>query len=324
MRTVTEPSARLLELAAAQEGVLSRTQAVQFGLGRHVLQRLVVQGRWQRLAPGIFLTNNGDPSWPALAWAGVLHAGEGARLGGLAAAYRHGLIDEPPELIDILHPHGSRLKNTGRWRFHQERRDVRLAAATGSPPRTMIEDTVLDLAGTRLGGCDRRDAVHWLTTAVQRRLTTPERLLATLEVRGRIAERGELSQILADVSDGAQTPLEYHYLRDVERAHGLPQGKRQAPARTEGRRQWRDLRYEEFHLLVELDGQTGHTGSDRFRDYRRDNAALAAGDATLRYGWHDVRHQSCQVAGQVALLLAKGGWKGQPIRCPRCPPGIFG
>lgn len=324
MRTIAEPSVPLLELAAAQEGVLSRTQAAEFGLGRHVLQRRVLQGRWQRLAPGIILTNNGDPSWPALAWAGVLYAGDGARLGGLAAAYRHGLIDEPPQVIDILHPHGSRLKNAGWWRFHQERPGVRLAAATGSPPRTMIEDTVLDLAGTRLGGSDTHDALHWLTTAVQRRLTTPERLLAALEVRGRIAERAELSQLLTQVRAGAQTPLEYYYLRDVEQAHGLPHGKRQVRASTDGRKQWRDLLYEEFHLLVELDGQTGHTGSDRFRDYRRDNAALAAGDATLRYGWHDVRRQSCRVAEQVALLLVRGGWNGRPMRCPRCPPGIFG
>lgn len=322
VRVRVQPSAELLELAAAQAGVISRQQAERFGLGRNSLQRLVSEGGWQRLAQGLVLTRHGEPDWDAWAWAGVLRAGDRARLAGRSAAYLEGLITEPPEPIDILHPHGLHRPRTPHWVFHQEREGVRRMTSVGSPPRTWIEDTVLDLASTTLGAGDRHDPLHWLSLAVQQRLTTTDRLLEGVHRRRRIAGRGELSEILGDVEDGAQSPLEYYYLRDVEQAHGLPRGRRQAPVRLERRRLWRDVYYEEFRLLVELDGETGHSGLDRFRDYRRDNAALMSGDATLRYGWHDVRRASCEVAGQVAVLLIRGGWQGTPTSCPRCPSGL--
>ncbi|QGN32925.1 hypothetical protein [Microlunatus sp. Gsoil 973] len=317
MGTIKVPTA-LLELAAAQDDVVSRTQATESGFGRYAQQRMVQLSTWQRLAPGIFLTNNAVPSWDALAWAGVLYAGDGARLGGLAAAYGHQLVDVPPPRIDILHPHGSRLKSWGILCFHQERCGVRPAATVGSPPRTPIDDTVLDLIGTDLGRAAGKGAVHWLTAAVQRRLTTPERLLDALNRRGRITGRREMINLLTDVADGVQSPLEYRYRKDVEAAHGLPRGRRQASGRSGRQRLWRDVYYEEFRVLVELDGTIGHVGEGRFRDYRRDNAALVDGDATLRYGWHDVRSESCQVARQVALMLHRGGWEGRPNRCPNC------
>ena len=81
-------------------------------------------------------------------------------------------------------------------------------------------------------------------------------------------------------------------------------------------RAFRDTRYEQFATLVELDGQLH--ALERLRDARRDNAALLEGEVTLRYGWHDVTESPCQVAWQVATILAGHGWMGVPERCPRC------
>ena len=81
--------------------------------------------------------------------------------------------------------------------------------------------------------------------------------------------------MLVDVAEGAQSPLELTYLRDVERAHGLPTGSRQV--RVAGRRViWVDVDYEEYSTRVELDGRLGHQGEGRFRDRRRDNGAVMA------------------------------------------------
>lgn len=74
--------------------------------------------------------------------------------------------------------------------------------------------------------------------------------------------------------------------------------------------------YDEFATIVELDGQL-HIAR-RFRDMRRDNAALLDGEVTLRYGWSDVTARPCQVAWEVAALLTSRGWSGLPTRCPRC------
>lgn len=155
--------------------------------------------------------------WESWAWGGVLRAGAGARLAGKAAAFVGGLIDEEPESIDILHPHGLYRPRTQQWVFHQER-DGRRLESIGSLPRTRIEDTVLDLASTPLGGKRRGDPLHWMTIAIERRLTTTSRLLGVLQQRKRVADRQEFLEILQCVEDGIESPLEYHYLHDVERA----------------------------------------------------------------------------------------------------------
>ena len=53
----------------------------------------------------------------------------------------------------------------------------------------------------------------------------------------------------------------------------------------------------------------------RFRDFRRDNEVVAAGESVLRYGWPDVTAHPCAVAAQVAGVLQTRGWTGLPKRC---------
>ncbi|HEV8527140.1 MAG TPA: hypothetical protein VGS60_06240, partial [Actinomycetes bacterium] len=50
-----------------------------------------------------------------------------------------------------------------------------------------------------------------------------------------------------------------------------------------------------------------HRYAARFRDMRRDNAAVVRGEHPLRYGWFDVDERPCDVAAQVALVLARNG-----------------
>jgi hypothetical protein len=48
--------------------------------------------------------------------------------------------------------------------------------------------------------------------------------------------------------------LEFRYLRDVERGHGLPTAQRQAQAAQNGRLIYRDALYRKYGVAVELDG----------------------------------------------------------------------
>jgi hypothetical protein len=163
----------------------------------------------------------------------------------------------------------------------------------------------------------------WVTRACQRRLTTPARLLAALSARKRIRWRRELLAVLADVAEGAETPLELAYLRKVERAHGLPRGERQCHERVGTRSQWIDVLYEPHRLVVELDGRIAHPDDQRFRDHRRDNYSTAhRGWDTLRYGWSDTIHRGCATADEVAGVLRRNGWAGVLTPCPYCTPMI--
>lgn len=134
--------------------------------------------------------------------------------------------------------------------------------------------------------------------------------------RSRLRHRKLLLQLPVDVGEGAESPLELLFLRDVERPHGLPRGTRQ---RKPGYGNVRHgVRYEAYRLVVELDGRIGHEGVERFPDMHRDNAALVSGEATMRYGWRDAVERPCPMAFQIGSVLVQRGWLERPNRCPRC------
>jgi hypothetical protein len=183
-------------------------------------------------------------------------------------------------------------------------------------PRTTVEDTVLDLiAAARTFD----DAYGWISAAVGRRLTTPELLEKALATRSRMRWRGWVTAALQDAADGVHSPLERRYVRGVERAHGLPPARRQARRRHGSGNRYLDNLYEPFGLCVELDGNTAHPAEGRWRDTRRDNANLAQGARTLRYGWPDVTEYRCRTAAEIAEVLRSQGWTGTLRRCgPGC------
>jgi very-short-patch-repair endonuclease len=301
----------LVQLASLQAGVVSREQALGHGVLPNVLKRLVRTGSWERLSSGIYTLAPGRVSWEGLAWAGVLIGGDHTRLGGRAAWHLHGLADSPPDTISLLVPATRDAPQVqGPWAFKRERPGVRPARTVGSPPRLGVEDTLLDL----LAEASHEEVVHLVTAAVQQRRTDARRLRAALSRRRLVPHRGLLTDLLAEVEAGVRSPLERSYLRDVERAHGLPVGRRQASRRNTET----DVLYEDYGLLVELDGRLGHDGLGRFRDMRRDNVATTDGLATLRYGHRDVYGEPCAVAWQVADNLTLRGWTGLLTRCPRC------
>ena len=129
---------------------------------------------------------------------------------------------------------------------------------------------------------------------------------------------GFLREVLADVATGAYSFLEVHYLRDVERPHGLPTGARQRRV-TVGRRPFfRDVEYLGLGLVAELDGRLGHEDLvSRADDMDRDSDAAAVGIRTARIGYLQVLSRRCATARRVADLLRLGGWVGRLHRCGR-------
>jgi hypothetical protein len=304
------------ELAQFQFGVLTRKQALASGVSRDTIKSRVRYQRWQQLYRGVYAVFPGAVPRNALLWAAVLRAGPGAMLSHQTAAEVSGLIDEPSTLIHVTVPGNRRVSRLPGHVMH-------FCAAAGqachpslTPPRTRIEETVLDLTQAAV---TFEAAFGWVTRAVGRRLTTPSRLRAAALCRSRLRWRAQLLAALGPDLDGVHSGLEYRYLRDVERAHGLPRAARQVRARRDARVEYRDALYQAFGVVVELDGQVAHPGDLRWRDIRRDNAALADGVITLRYGWTDVTERPCHVAAQVGEVLRRRGWTGSARPCgPGC------
>jgi len=173
-----------------------------------------------------------------------------------------------------------------------------------------VEDTVLDLSN--LG--TPRETVALVTAAAQRRLTTAERLGDSLRSRRAVSNRELLEKLIDEVGDGVHSVIGLDYVERVERPHGLPHARRQAHAGST--REWVDNLYDDYCLIVEIDGRRWH--ADAFRDRVRDNHNVRAGYPTLRYGPEEVFIEPCAVAREVAGQLTDRGWTGTFRRCSRC------
>ncbi len=95
-----------------------------------------------------------------------------------------------------------------------------------------MEETILDISAS--ASVDETFAL--LGRAFQRRRTAEEALRGRLSLRSRHPKRELLELVLGDVSAGAESAMEIRYVRDVERAHGLPASVRQFSPPRDGHR----------------------------------------------------------------------------------------
>ena len=298
-------------ITMVQRGVIGRDQAIGAGLSGVSITTLLRTNRWQRIHRGVYATFTGAPHYEALLWAALIRAGPGSMLSHSTAASLFGFAEQKSS-IHVTVPwdkHPIRISGVAihRARNAQNRRQPYML-----PPRTRIESTVLDLVE-----CAARaeDGFGWICRAIGQRLTNAARLRAEIEQRGNLRWRAAIVDALTDAEQGVQSNLEFRYVREVERPHGLPRAQRQVRVVRSGRTCYLDNLYAAYAVGVELDGLVAHPPGERWRDFRRDNAGVADGITTLRYGWADVTGRPCEVASQVAAVLRQRGWAGAARVC---------
>ena len=253
-------------------------------------------------------------SWMQRAWAGTIIGGPQAVLGHEAALQLGGLrhssphwtetTSDPPITVFVGRQAG--FPHDERWRFIRSSR-----GGYGYPPRTSLSEAIVDVAEYWCAD----DLLTLVGGAITGRAVTSETLLRELEARPRHRQRGLLARIVEDVTEGTTTVLERHYHTDVEVPHGLPLPLRQvSPVGKYRVDNW----YDQYHLIVEVDGRATHVGLAASVDMERDNFHMAHGISTLRFTWTHVVHQPCQTARTVAEALTRAGWTGEIHSCPRC------
>ena len=329
---------QVIEQSRGQGGVMSRKQILSCGVSDDVIGRLVRSGRWQRLAQGIYALE--PDSWMQRVWAGLLIGGDRAVVGLRAAAklwnlpYEKGRYepDNPPIEIYVGETHHV-LPSNDKWRFIRSSRSGQL-----TPRRTSIAQTIVDLARTMTGD----QMASLVGQSVGRHRVTPREIQSALKQTGHHPHRTLLAGVVSDTADGVTSALEWHYVHDVERAHGLPKAWRQAKPVAIFTV---DNFYEEYGLIVELDSRAYrdagrvyatescgteakeavdalrakyHRGVAAAQDLERDRIHERNGYSTLRFTWADVVDHPCRTASLVASTLAARGWRGALTTCPRC------
>lgn len=307
-------------LLKAQDGVISRGQALTLGLRPHDLERLVRRRIWARVVPGVFVDHTGPPSWPQQAWAGVLHFGPAALAGSSAVRAVNGPGWpgwRPGSAIEVAVAAQRRVSPLEGYRVVRTRDFDHRVQWNCRPPRIRYEEAVIDMAAEAPSDLA---ATAVLADACGSRRTTAQRLLTGIAGRRRIRRRDWLIGVLNDVAEGTCSVLEHAHLTRVERAHGLPRGRRQAPETVGGRRMFRDVDYPDQRLVVELDGRLFHDSTgQRELDLERDLDAAVDGRESIRLGWGQCTDRACSTAEKLAVVLRARGWSGLPTRCgPDC------
>lgn len=314
-------------LLAAQDGVIARRQALAAGCPPTTIRRLLRRREWAMVHPGVYVDHTGPLTWRQRAWAAVLFHWPAA-LDGWSALRAHAgpgprqHDDRGP--IEVVVDHARRPVAVEGIRVRRSRRFEEAVQLHLHPPRQRYDDAVLELADR----CpDELQAIAVLADACGSRRTTAVRLQQRLSTMSRVARRLWLNAVLADVAEGTCSVLEHGYLTRVERAHGLPHGRRQVAARDgAGRRMFRDVQYggraPSWCQVIELDGRFDHdSAAARDRDLERDlDAALELTD-TVRLGYGQVFARSCSTAAKLGRLFQQRGWRGTPVACPSCPTG---
>lgn len=303
----------LRRLLRDQDGVVSWRQlralagATNFDVERLRRRRVLV-----RVHPRVYVGHTGPLSWRQRAWAAVLYAEPAALCLGSA-------LPNPDEHdpIDVAIDGDRRLEPRPGVRVHRVRDLEAKVRWNLSPPRMRPEQAALDLVDR---AASELDVVAVLGRVIGGRASTAGRLRAALDARPRVRRRDWVVRVLEDLALGACSVLEHGYLVRVERPHGLPRSRRQAPRRPGGRWEYRDAEYEEHGLVVELDGRLGHEGwAGSGADADRDLDDAADGRHAVRLRWQQVFGTPCRTAERVARILRHRGWTGRASACgPTC------
>jgi hypothetical protein len=321
---VTTSTDRALDRAAEQAGVIARRQALEAGMSDAAIEANLAARRWQRMHPGVYATFTGRPAERTRIWAALLWAGEGAALADLTALREYGFTTPAGPTgsrggswlavpIHIRVDHGRRVTVPDGICLRRRRRLDDFVHPARTPRVLRLEDAALhaavDLPSLAAG-------LGLLADVCAQRLTTPSRLQEALRLLPRLRARRAVSSTIDDIATGVHSFLELAYLDRVERRHGLPTPRRQVAGASRGRRIWRDGEYDEWGVVLELDGRLGHQDPlGRSRDARRDLTAAVRGKVTIRNGYSEVMDAACDTAALVSGVLHSRGWRALPVDC---------
>jgi hypothetical protein len=202
-----------------QEGVVTRAQASAGGFTASALQhRLRRGGPWQRLLPGVYLTNTGQASREQLQIASLLYAGPDGVITGPAALGNYRIHSPAQDAVDVLVPATSKRSSCGFVVIHRTGRMPTSVVCDGPvrfvPAERAVADTARALA-------DRVTARAVVASAVQRGRCTVAQLGAELR-DGPIRDSANLRAALAEVIAGIRSVPEGDLRKLIGRA-GLPQ-----------------------------------------------------------------------------------------------------
>lgn len=294
-------AAALERLLSRQHGVVSRGQAAACAMTEGAIRhRIGLNGPWQTLLPGVYLTNKGAPSAKQRVTAAYLYAGNAIAVTGPAALAWYSLPSVRTEEVDVLVPLECERKDVQFARLHRTQvlpDCAREGVVRYASPARAVADTVRRLT-------DFADVRAVVAGGVQRRKITVADLARELEI-GPTRGSAHLRAALAEVADGVRSAAEgdLHALIKRERL----------PAPLFNARLFvgdqllaiADAWWPHAGLAVEVDSREWHLSpADWERTLARGARMTEHGILVLRFTPRRIRTAGPEVAAQIRAVLS--------------------
>ncbi|NED99951.1 type IV toxin-antitoxin system AbiEi family antitoxin domain-containing protein [Phytoactinopolyspora halotolerans] len=294
----------LTQLISAQDGLVTRRQALCAGVTPAAIAHALGRGRkWQHVTRGVYATFTGPLQPRHHLRAALLTTGDGGVVSGAMACRAYGLryVPETAETV-VLIPERSRRRTTPfvvvrRTTKMPESRDI-AGIPTASP-----EQAVLDVCR---GMSSLRDIRALLCEAVQRGLTTPDRILTMLG-DARWKGSGLVRRSLDDLTAGCRSAPECE-LRDlVRRSTVLIEPRWNALLPGTMHRIRPDACWPEARVVVEIDSAEWHRFGDSVERTERRRALYASlGWTVVPVSPRRLREEPDAVLREIEAAVAAG------------------
>lgn len=295
--------AQLQEQADQQDGVLSRRQVYTAGVSRAQVRANVAAGRWRRSGSQSLVLHTGPLSDVGRAWASVFEAGPRAMIDGESALLLAGLRHYESGALRVSVPRGVKPRRGRGINVRQTRRWDSADLAPSGVPHTRPEVAAVRAA---LWARSNAQAALVLTMVVQQGLSTADRIAAEMLRVRRDKRRAFVHAVLLDLLGGVRSLSELDFARECRR-RGLPEPTRQRVRRGRNGTYYLDVYWEEWHLVVEIDGIHHTWAGQVVGDAIRHNDLALTGDTVLRLPMLGLRVAPDDFFAQIESALIAAG-----------------
>lgn len=281
-------------------GVATRAQLLA-AASRSALGHAVAAGHIRLVHPRVYAAATYTAEREIQLRAAVRYADDQAALSHLTALEVWGL-PTPPGAVHLMTGRDLRPGGGSGLIVHQRTGfacEPPLVVVRGGLPVTRLETSIAD--SWSLLDAEQRRAPAII--AVQRRMTTPARLLEAALAVPNLPGRAQLLHLTDLLATGCRSELEIWGYERVFRHPALPPAVHQLPVKVGSTTFYLDLAYEEEMVAVELDGRLYHSSPEQHeRDLRRDSALAAMGWGTIRFTHPRLRDEHSAVEELLRVL----------------------
>ena len=300
---MNEQERRCIAAARRQHGLITRTQALSFGMTTFTIIRKLETGRWEQVHRGVYRIAGLPDSWHMRLMAACLAGGPGSAASHRSAGELWQLDAIPAGLVEITTPR--RIERppliAHRSALAEWETGTRQGIPTTDPTRTL-----LDLAAI----VKPKELERAFESALRRRLTHVPLIVERLERWARSGRTGVgVWRALLEKRDPHLKPTESDFetlLDQVIERFGLPRPVRQANITDEAGRfiKRADFAYPDVRLVIEADSIEFHLTPEALQlDRSQTRQLLAAGWTVLRITHWELGNEPEHVAESVRRIL---------------------